>query len=221
MKIYGLPFSSFTMRVALAARIKGHDLPIETPPGGGLQSPEFQAASPSGRIPLLEEEDGWRLSESGAIVDYLDETLDGPPLYPATPRDRARAREMIAIAETELGPGLRHFALQCMFRAYDCPAKLAYGRDQVALALGALERVGLGDTRWAIGETPGAVDCALIPMMVFCDMFTTHFDAGPLLEAHPKAQAYWNGARADPLGAHAAEVMGRFVPIVMARRAAA
>ncbi len=221
MKLYGLPFSSFTMRVSLAARIKGHDLPLETPLGGTLQSPEFKAASPMGRIPLLEEADGWRLCESGAIVDYLDETLDGPPLHPATPRERARARAMIAIADSELGPGLRHFALQRMFRAYDAPDRLAYGREQVALALTGLERVGLGETRWAIGDAPGAADCALIPMLVFCDMFATHFDAGPLLDGHAAVQAYWDRARADPLGVFAAETMGAIVPIIMARRASA
>ena len=90
MKVYGVDFSPFVQRVLLAVRLKGHVLPAEPPPGGDRNSPEFAAISPMRRIPVLDH-DGWTLAESGAIVGYLDEVLDGPALLPVDPRERARA----------------------------------------------------------------------------------------------------------------------------------
>jgi len=77
--------------VLLAAHLKGHVLPTAPPPGGDRNSAEFAAISPMRRIPVLDD-DGFTLAESAAIIDYLDEVLDGPSLLPADRRERARAR---------------------------------------------------------------------------------------------------------------------------------
>src|SRR5215510_5515960 len=114
MKVYGVDFSPFVQRVLLAARMKGHVLPTEPPPGGDRDAAEFGAISPMRRIPVLDD-DGWTLAESGAIVGYLDEVLDGPALLPADPRERARAVMIERLIEQEIAPGARPFMVTRVF----------------------------------------------------------------------------------------------------------
>jgi glutathione S-transferase len=70
------------------------------------KAPDFQAKSVTARVPVLEQ-GAFRLSESSAIVEYLEETF-APPRYaamlPAAPRDRARARQIMAWIRSDLMP---------------------------------------------------------------------------------------------------------------------
>jgi glutathione S-transferase len=69
-------------------------------------APDFQEKSVTARVPVLEH-GAFRLSESSAIVEYLEETF-GPPRHaatlPAAPRDRARARQIMAWIRSDLMP---------------------------------------------------------------------------------------------------------------------
>jgi glutathione S-transferase len=65
--------------------------------------PNFAKMSITGRIPTLIH-DGFALSESSAICEYLDETFAGTRLYPTNPRDRARARQIQAWLRSDLMP---------------------------------------------------------------------------------------------------------------------
>jgi glutathione S-transferase len=67
------------------------------------QDPEFCKTSITRRIPTLVQ-DGFALSESSAICEYLDETFPGTRLYPRDPRDRARARQIQAWLRSDLMP---------------------------------------------------------------------------------------------------------------------
>ena len=70
------------------------------------RTPDFKAKSVTGRVPLLEH-GMFQLSESSAIVEYLEDTF-APPQYaamlPAAPRDRARARQIMAWIRSDLMP---------------------------------------------------------------------------------------------------------------------
>jgi glutathione S-transferase len=57
-----------------------------------MQSPEFLAKNPAGRIPVLELDDGTWLPESDAIIEYLEELYPEPPMLGATPLERAWVR---------------------------------------------------------------------------------------------------------------------------------
>jgi glutathione S-transferase len=67
------------------------------------QDPAFVTRSLTRRVPMLVH-DGFSLSESSAICEYIDETFSGPRLYPADPRSRARAREVQAWLRSDLMP---------------------------------------------------------------------------------------------------------------------
>jgi glutathione S-transferase len=65
--------------------------------------PQFAAASITRRVPTLVH-DGFSLSESSAIAEYLDEVFPGTPLYPKPPHSRARARQVQAWLRSDLMP---------------------------------------------------------------------------------------------------------------------
>jgi glutathione S-transferase len=65
--------------------------------------PKFARTSITRRVPTLIH-DGFALSESSAICEYVDETIDGTRLYPTNPRDRARARQIQAWVRSDLMP---------------------------------------------------------------------------------------------------------------------
>ncbi len=68
---------------------------------GQQHTPEYAAASLTSRVPTLEHE-GFFLSESSAIVEYLDDVLEGPPLLPRSPQERARARQVMAWIRSDI-----------------------------------------------------------------------------------------------------------------------
>lgn len=66
-------------------------------------SPEFSLISKTCRIPVLEH-DGFSLSESSAITEYIDETFSGRPLYPNSSQKKAQARQIQAWLRSDLMP---------------------------------------------------------------------------------------------------------------------
>jgi glutathione S-transferase len=84
---------------------KGLDFDIETLDlaAHANHDPNFAKTSITRRVPTLID-DGFALSESSAICEYLDETFAGTPLYPTDPRNRARARQIQAWVRSDLMP---------------------------------------------------------------------------------------------------------------------
>src|SRR4051794_29566018 len=87
---------AFSAFVALVEKGLPHRLVPVALQRRAQREPAFREHSVTGRVPLLEH-DGFFLSESSAIVEYIEETFpEGPTLLPRTPRDRARARQIMA-----------------------------------------------------------------------------------------------------------------------------
>jgi glutathione S-transferase len=101
MKIIGSYVSPYVRKVLACLALKGLDYEIDpiTPFYG---DDEFERLSPLRRIPVLVE-DGLTLCDSTIICAYVDEAYPGPPLLPADPKDRARARWLEEYADTRLG----------------------------------------------------------------------------------------------------------------------
>lgn len=95
MKLYGFWRSIASYRVRVALHLKGLD--FEEPQvnllAGHQFTPEFLAINPSGAVPALDI-DGHMLTQSMAIMEYLEERYPTPPLLPADPFDRAEARAL-------------------------------------------------------------------------------------------------------------------------------
>jgi glutathione S-transferase len=101
--------ANFASPYALVAFVslveKGLDFDIETLDLAvhANHDPNFAKTSITRRIPTLID-DGFALSESSAICEYLDETFAGTPLYPTDPRNRARARQIQAWVRSDFMP---------------------------------------------------------------------------------------------------------------------
>ena len=66
------------------------------------REPAYAALSLTSRVPTLVDDEGFRLSESSAITEFLDDTRPGIPLYPSDPKQRARARQIQAWLRSDL-----------------------------------------------------------------------------------------------------------------------
>lgn len=99
MKLYGSEQSPFTARIWIACEAKGIALDQLALPEAGLQSAEFLAINPIGKLPVLLD-GGVPIIESETILDYIDDCYPDPPLRPASAIDRVRMRTAIRIMDT-------------------------------------------------------------------------------------------------------------------------
>jgi len=88
IKIYGGTLSPFVRKTVVFAIEKGIDFEL-VPAFGGMAPPEFKEASPFGKIPAMADGD-FLLSDSTAIVTYLDAIRPEPNLIPTDPKARAK-----------------------------------------------------------------------------------------------------------------------------------
>src|SRR3990170_4913338 len=107
MKLYTFFRSCASYRVRIALNFKGlsyEQVPIHLRRGGGEQlSPAFKAINPQALVPALED-GGQILTQSLAIIEYLEERYPEPPLLPGAPADRAVARSMALLIACEVHP---------------------------------------------------------------------------------------------------------------------
>ena len=215
MKVYGAKASPFVQRVLMAARIKGHDLPVEPPLGGDLKAPKFREISPLGRIPVLDD-DGWTLAESGAIIGYLDDVLDGAPLLPADPKARARVRLIESLVICDLA-GLRSIMGGQVFGYPVVREVIDAGRAQVATGLAAIDQVRRGDDAFACGDAPTFADCALLPMLTLLELADPAAGTLAMLAPHPGLAGYRARMEEHPIVGRSAREMREGFATVMAR----
>jgi glutathione S-transferase len=106
MELYNYFRSSASWRVRIALALKGLDydyLPIHLVKKE-QSTPEYLATSGTGLVPLLVLDDGHKLHQSMAIIEYLDETIPEPPLLPRDALGRARVRALAQDIACEIHP---------------------------------------------------------------------------------------------------------------------
>ena len=108
MKLYDYFRSSAAYRVRIALNLKGIAYEATsihlTKEGGYQRKPEYQAINPQMRVPALVLDSGEVLTQSLAIIDYLDETFPQPPFLPTDPIARARVRALSEIIACDIHP---------------------------------------------------------------------------------------------------------------------
>lgn len=152
MKLHWHPFSIFPRRVQIALREKGlaYDDVLVDLPGGAQHEAGFRRLNPFGQVPVLEDGD-LVLSESIAILEYLDERHPAPPLLPADPAGRARARQLMLWSGDYLAPAWKAW-MQSRFGGVAADdASVVRGRSDVAAHLDVLE-ARLGGGPWLAGD---------------------------------------------------------------------
>ncbi|MFL5012090.1 maleylacetoacetate isomerase [Rhizobium sp.] len=174
MKLYQNEISSATSRVRVALALKGltaEALPV-TILGEDSESrqAEYRSVNPQGLVPALLTDSGVLLTQSLAIVEYLDELQPRPPLLPDTAEDRALARS-IALAITAeihaLLPPRIGLHLRATFQA-DADAIIAWDRHWVGEGMAAVETMIAGRRQgvFAVGDRPSIADIFLFPQSI-------------------------------------------------------
>ena len=168
---------------------------------GAQRSEAYVALNPQGMVPALEI-DGAVLTQSPAILEWLDEAFPSPPLLPVSPVARAQVRAMAALIGCDIHPlnNLRvGKALRETFGA-DQAAVDAWAARWVLPGFEALERlVAEHGAGWCYGDAPGLADCYLIPQIYSARRFNVPLDAFPrLLEIDRAAAAHPAFAAAHP-----------------------
>src|SRR6185437_15262239 len=107
MKVYGSAGSTCTERVLFTLGEKGREAQVAfvNLATGDHKKPEHLARHPFGVIPVLEDDDGFQLFESRAIIQYLDARFPSPPLTPADPRARGRMLQWMSAEQSYLTGG--------------------------------------------------------------------------------------------------------------------
>ena len=106
IRLFALPLSGYCTKVRIVLRIK--DIPFEEslPPGGHYSSAEYQAYMPPGTLPSIEHE-GFKLFDSEAIVEYLEDIHPEPSMRARDPQHRAQQRAISQFHNTRLEPAVR------------------------------------------------------------------------------------------------------------------
>ncbi|NIJ66083.1 maleylacetoacetate isomerase [Sphingomonas leidyi] len=146
------------------------------------RSPEHLARNPQGFVPALEV-DGKVITQSLAIIEWLDARHPEPRLIPADPDARAgaMARALVIAADTHPLNNLRVMRrLKAM--GVDEEERNAWTRHWIAEGFAALEAMA-GGGRFLGGDAPGIADLCLVPQMYNARRFETPLDAFPRLVA--------------------------------------
>src|SRR5437016_40753 len=107
--------------VALHEKALAFDIATIDLAAGANHEPRYAATSLTQRVPTLIH-DGFALSESSAITEYLDEVFPGARLYPEGPRMRARARQVQAWLRSDLMPIRQERSTEVVFYGRTGPA---------------------------------------------------------------------------------------------------
>ncbi len=189
MKLYGYFRSSAAYRVRIALGLKGIrwdtvavDLRV---PVSAQHSAEFREVNPHGLIPVLID-GGHTLTQSLAIIEYLEETHPGPPLLPRSPRERAEVRALALAVACDIHPLNNSRVLQYL--------RTQLGRDEaavdawyghwIALGFAALERDAQrlsGDGRHMYGTSVTLADVCIVPQMANARRFNCDVAPSPIL----------------------------------------
>ncbi len=171
MKLYTYFRSSASYRVRIALALKGlaHEPVFVNLPKAEHRGEGYRAVNPQALVPALE--DGGRvLTQSLAIIEYLDETHPEPPLLPRAPLDRAYVRAAAQIVACEIHPLNNLRVLQHLRGALglDDAGVNAWYRHWIAEGLAALERFLVAEGRvgrYAFGDSVTVADCCLVPQI--------------------------------------------------------
>lgn len=194
MILYDYWRSSAAYRVRIALALKGVAYARRTIDlvGGAQRAPEHVARHPQGLVPALELDDGTVLTQSLAIIDWLDATFTDPPLLPRDPLARAGtlARALVIAADIHPVDNLRVLnRLSGQFGA-DQAARDAWYRHWVVEGFGALEAMCAGlPGPFLGGDAPDLADLCLVPQLYNARRFAVPLEAYPRLLATDAAAA--------------------------------
>jgi maleylpyruvate isomerase len=185
MILHGYFRSSAAWRVRIALGLKGLDA---APRFHHLRRAEhrahaYLALNPQGLLPALETDDGAVLTQSLAILEWLDDAHPAPALLPAEPIARARVRAFALAIACDIHP-LQNLKVLQKLRSLGIAEEgvAGWARDIITEGLGACERLLAGEPGpFCFGMAPGLADCLLVPQLGNARRFGVELAAFPRL----------------------------------------
>ena len=203
MRLHGYFRSSAAYRVRIALNLKGlraehlsHHLRR-----GEQYAPAYLALNPQGLVPTLQNEEGEILTQSLAIIEWLDETRPKPPLLPGDPLKRAWIRAFALAIACDIHP-VQNLKVLKRLKKNGLPEETVW--EWAAWAnregLAACERlISSRPGPFCFGDTPTMADVCLVPQLGNARRFGVDVSAFPrLLEAEAAAKALPAFADAAP-----------------------
>ncbi len=198
MQLYSFFNSSTSYRVRIALALKGLEVGYH---GVNLRAGEQRQAqhrelSPIGGVPVLVDDDGVSLTQSLAIIDYLDARYPQAPLLPQQPLLRARVLEVAQLIACDIHPLNNVRVLGYLQRVLEVgpEEKDRWYAHWVAEGMAALEallqRHGTGP--YCFGAQPTLADCCLVPQVANAERM------GCDLQAYPRVMAVYDHCQAQP-----------------------
>jgi maleylpyruvate isomerase len=170
VKLYTYFRSSAAYRVRIALNLKdlaSEMVPIHLQKEGGInKKPEYRAINPQMRVPVLKLDSGDILTQSLAIIEYLDEIRPHPPLLPRDPVARAKVRAMAQLIACDIHPlnnigPLRYLKKEL---GHDQAAIDAWYHHWILQGFDALEPMLAADP-YAFGNAVTLADLCLVPQV--------------------------------------------------------
>jgi len=202
VKLYTYFRSSAAFRVRIALNLKG----VQYQPvfvhlaKGEHRKPEYAKVNPQALVPTLELDDGTRLNQSLAIIEFLEEKHPSPALLPNDALGRARVRSLSNLVASEIHPINNLRVLQHLKRALGQSQEQidTWYRYWIADGLAKLEAELQSKNRFCHGGAPTMADCCLVPQIFNAKRYQSDlapypntmrvFDECMKLEAFDRAQ---------------------------------
>ncbi|XP_028995073.1 maleylacetoacetate isomerase isoform X2 [Betta splendens] len=179
--LHGYFRSSCSWRVRIAFALKGIEydqVPVNLIKDGGQQlTEEYKKLNPMQQVPAVEV-DGIRLSQSLAVIQYIDETRPGPRLLPADPVKRAQVRMISDLIASGIQPLQNLYVLQKMGAE-----KVQWAQHFIVRGFEALEPM-LKQTagKYCVGDEISMADVCLVPQVYNAERFKVDVDAYPTIK---------------------------------------
>ncbi len=195
MQLYNFFRSGTSHRLRIALNLKGLDydyvaVDLRTEEHLGTA---FRALNPQGLVPALVH-DELVLTQSPAIIEWLEERYPAPPLLPGNPEDRAKVRAMAALISCDIHPVNNRRILEYLRKTLGCDdaAVLAWCATWINAGFGALETLLAADKQrgaFCFGNTPTLADVCLIPQVESARRFNIDLTPFPNIVMTDKACA--------------------------------
>lgn len=189
MKLYGFFRSGTSHRLRIALNLKGlaYDaVAVDLRTEQHLRA-DYKALNPQGLVPVLTEGD-CVLTQSPAIIEWLEERYPDPPLLPAAPEARARVRALAAIVGCDVHPVNNRRILEALRKDFGadeaavnrwCGRWIGDGFDAIETLLAADRGRGV----FCVGEAPSLAEVYLVPQVESARRFGVDLARWPLIAA--------------------------------------
>jgi maleylacetoacetate isomerase len=189
MKLIGYFRSSAAFRVRIALNLKGIkvDHAFRHLRKGEQRAPDYAAINPQKLVPALVLDSGEVLTQSMAILEYLEETHPDPSLLPRDPIGRARVRALALISTADVHPIQNLRVMAYLREQYDQSeeAAFAWSRHWIETGFDAYEALVANDSStgaFSHGDRPTMADLCLVPQIFNAGRFKVDMSKYPTLQ---------------------------------------